>query len=127
MQAAGRTRSDSGWNGLATDGGAAGLTDGRAATHVAPSRACADLAVFDRRDRRRQAARALALAFAFAASASAPGTTRLPPGSASPASRRCAIGDAPGLVVARTVAMLINEGADAVQQGVCTPDGADRR
>ena len=27
--------------------------------------------------------------------------------------------------VARTVAMLINEGADAVQQGVCTPEGAD--
>ena len=35
------------------------------------------------------------------------------------------VGDAPGLVVARTVAMLVNEGADAVQQGVCTPEGAD--
>ncbi|MDQ2928728.1 MAG: 3-hydroxyacyl-CoA dehydrogenase family protein, partial [Pseudomonadota bacterium] len=35
------------------------------------------------------------------------------------------VGDAPGLVVARTVAMLINEGADAVQQGVCSPEGAD--
>ena len=33
--------------------------------------------------------------------------------------------DAPGLVVARTLAMLINEAADAVQQGVCSPDGAD--
>ena len=31
----------------------------------------------------------------------------------------------PGLVVARTVAMLINEAADAVHQGVCTADGAD--
>ena len=28
-------------------------------------------------------------------------------------------------MVARTVAMLINEAADAVQQGVCTPEGAD--
>jgi 3-hydroxybutyryl-CoA dehydrogenase len=28
-------------------------------------------------------------------------------------------------VVVRTVAMLINEAADAVQQGVCTPQGAD--
>ena len=36
------------------------------------------------------------------------------------------VGDAPGLVVARTVAMLINEACDAVQQGVCTPDGADQ-
>lgn len=33
--------------------------------------------------------------------------------------------DAPGLVVARTVAMLINEASDAVHQGVCTADGAD--
>jgi len=33
--------------------------------------------------------------------------------------------DTPGLVVARTLAMLINEAADAVQQGVCTPEGAD--
>ena len=33
--------------------------------------------------------------------------------------------DAPGLIAARTVAMLINEAADAVLQGVCTPEGAD--
>ena len=35
------------------------------------------------------------------------------------------VADTPGLVVARTIAMLINEAADAVQQGVCTPEGAD--
>jgi len=35
------------------------------------------------------------------------------------------VGDAPGLVVARTVAMLVNEASDAVLQGVCTPEGAD--
>jgi 3-hydroxybutyryl-CoA dehydrogenase len=35
------------------------------------------------------------------------------------------IADAPGLVVARTIAMLINEAADAVQQGVCTETDAD--
>jgi 3-hydroxybutyryl-CoA dehydrogenase len=35
------------------------------------------------------------------------------------------VADAPGLVVARTVAMLINEAADAVLQGVCSPEGAD--
>lgn len=33
--------------------------------------------------------------------------------------------DVPGLVVARTIAMLINEAADAVQQGVCDEAGAD--
>ena len=35
------------------------------------------------------------------------------------------IGDAPGLVVARTIAMLINEACDAVQQGVCSSEAAD--
>src|SRR5574343_349560 len=35
------------------------------------------------------------------------------------------VADAAGLVVARTVAMLVNEAADAVQQGVCSPEGAD--
>jgi len=33
--------------------------------------------------------------------------------------------DVPGLVVARTVAMLVNEGADAVWQGVCEESAAD--
>ena len=35
------------------------------------------------------------------------------------------LADVPGLVVARTVAMLVNEAADAVLQGVCTAEGAD--
>ena len=35
------------------------------------------------------------------------------------------LADVPGLVVARTLAMLVNEAADAVHQGVCTPEGAD--
>ena len=35
------------------------------------------------------------------------------------------IADAPGLVVARTIAMLINEAADAVQQGICSKADAD--
>jgi 3-hydroxybutyryl-CoA dehydrogenase len=33
--------------------------------------------------------------------------------------------DVPGLIVARTIAMLVNEAHDAVQQGVCTEEGAD--
>ena len=35
------------------------------------------------------------------------------------------VADTPGLVVARTLAMLINEGADAVLQGVCSTEAAD--
>ena len=33
--------------------------------------------------------------------------------------------DTPGLVVARTLAMLVNEASDAVWQGVCSEEGAD--
>lgn len=33
--------------------------------------------------------------------------------------------DVPGLLVARTIAMLVNEAADAVWQGVCTEEAAD--
>ncbi|MEO5685981.1 MAG: 3-hydroxyacyl-CoA dehydrogenase [Burkholderiaceae bacterium] len=33
--------------------------------------------------------------------------------------------DVPGLVVARTIAMLVNEASDAVEQGVCDAAGAD--
>ncbi len=36
------------------------------------------------------------------------------------------VADQSALIVARTVAMLINEAADAVQQGVCTVDGANQ-
>ena len=37
----------------------------------------------------------------------------------------CRLADIPGLVVMRTVAMLANEAADAVNQGVCTAAAAD--
>ena len=36
------------------------------------------------------------------------------------------VADQSALIVARTVAMLINEAADAVQQGVCTAEGANQ-
>jgi 3-hydroxybutyryl-CoA dehydrogenase len=35
------------------------------------------------------------------------------------------LADAPGLVVARTISMLVNEASDAVEQGVCDAQGAD--
>jgi 3-hydroxybutyryl-CoA dehydrogenase len=35
------------------------------------------------------------------------------------------LSDIPGLLVMRTVCMLVNEGADAVNQGVCAPVGVD--
>jgi 3-hydroxybutyryl-CoA dehydrogenase len=35
------------------------------------------------------------------------------------------VADSPGLVVARTVAMIVNEAAEAVQMGICSPADAD--
>src|SRR5574343_252728 len=65
------------------------------------------------------------LAFAVAAGA-APGLAAQVAGVlAAAGARPLQVADAAGLVVARTVAMLVNEAADAVQQGVCSPEGAD--
>jgi 3-hydroxybutyryl-CoA dehydrogenase len=114
------------WNGLQTSSGDLRLTDGRTAALVAAEGGVRELALFD---------------LAVAAGGGAPGTTLAftVSASASPSWRDEAaqwlriagwtpqpIGDAPGLVVARTVAMLVNEACDAVQQGVCTPEGADQ-
>lgn len=113
----------SGWTGLSVDGMRLMLTDGRPAYEIAARCGTADVAVFDRPVGPALAGGALALALNAAASptwqAQAPawlhalGFTPLP------------VADTPGLVVARTLAMLVNEASDAVLQGVCTPEGAD--
>ena len=123
---------DSRWTGLEIDGARLVLTDGRTATELASVQGRADIAVFDR---------PVALAAAgFLKPAPSPGTAlafavahgcpTAWPGQA--AAWLAALGfaplpvaDVPGLVVARTVAMLLNEAADAVQQGVCDEAGAD--
>jgi 3-hydroxybutyryl-CoA dehydrogenase len=114
------------WTGLQTSNGELRRTDGRTAARVAAEEGVRELALFD---------------IAIAAGGGAPGTTLAFSASASASSAwrdeaaqwlRTAgwapqpIGDAPGLVVARTIAMLVNEACDAVQQGVCTPEGADQ-
>ena len=113
------------WSGLQTANGQLRLTDGRAASQVAAEEGVRQLALFD---------------LAVAPGGGAPGTMLAcsVSASASPAWRSeaerwlrivgwqpCPIGDAPGLIVARTIAMLVNEACDAVQQGVCTAEGAD--
>jgi 3-hydroxybutyryl-CoA dehydrogenase len=111
------------WVGLAVDGARLVMTDGTPAHALAARGGRTDVAVFDR-VLAWPAAPGHALAYAAhpahgawraqaAAWLHALGFTPLP------------VADAPGLVVARTIAMLINEGADAVLQGVCTPEGAD--
>jgi 3-hydroxybutyryl-CoA dehydrogenase len=113
------------WNGLQTDAGELRLTDGRAATRVAAESGVRDLAVFDRAVAPAGGAPGTPLAIAFAASTSTAWREQAGAWIRIAGWQPQLIGDAPGLVVARTIAMLVNEGADAVHQGVCSADGAD--
>jgi 3-hydroxybutyryl-CoA dehydrogenase len=118
----------SAWTGLAVDGARLVLTDGRCAAEIAADGAGADVAVFDRPVAlpvSSGAPLAAALAYAVAPQAGARWRAQAPSWLAALGCAPLAVADAPGLVVARTVAMLANEAADAVLHGVCTPEGAD--
>jgi len=111
-----------GWTGLDVDGARLVLTDGRPAYELCAAMGLPDIAVFDLP---LMPAAGACLAFAVHDGAK-------PTWSADAAQWLQAMGfkplqtqDAPGLVVARTVAMLVNEAADALQQGVCTEQGAN--
>lgn len=108
---------NSDWVGLAIDGAQLRLTDGRPASQLGTEVAVFDLPV--------SSDTGMALAWAPSSRASAgwcaAAATWLQALGFSPQR----IADAPGLVVARTLAMLVNEAADAVLHGVCTPEGAD--
>jgi 3-hydroxybutyryl-CoA dehydrogenase len=115
------------WTGLEVDGARLALTDGRCAAELAAAWGVAEVAVFDRPVQfpAVSIAPGTALAYAVAPQASAAWHAQAPAWLAALGLAPLPVADAPGLVVARTVAMLINEGADAVLQGVCSPEGAD--
>ncbi len=115
---------DSDWVGIEVDGARLMMTDGRTAQQVAAATGVARVAVFDRL---MQWPWAPGTALAFAVPLSAPPVWRAQAASwlASLGFSPQHVGDSPGLVVARTVGMLVNEAADAVQQGVCSEAGAD--
>jgi 3-hydroxybutyryl-CoA dehydrogenase len=112
------------WTGLSVDGMRLVLTDGRPAFELAAQTGIADLAVFDR-PVVLPALPGTALAYAVAPAASGTWRAQAPAWLHALGFTPLAVADTPGLVVARTLAMLVNEAADAVLQGVCTPDGAD--
>ncbi|MFM2052764.1 MAG: hypothetical protein RL456_801 [Pseudomonadota bacterium] len=114
----------SGWTGLEIDGARLALTDGRCAAQVAAETGVRDVAVFDRPAVLPLPAGA-ALAWAVADGASEAWRAQAPAWLAALGVAPMRLADAPGLVVARTLAMLVNEAADAVLHGVCTPEGAD--
>jgi 3-hydroxybutyryl-CoA dehydrogenase len=110
------------WNGLLIDGIQMHLTDGRCAAQVAAQRRQTSLGVIDWP----LGSNAGALAIAFA-----PGVDAGAQSGAGAALAACGwqpriLRDVAGLLVARTVAMLINEASDAVWQGVCDQDSVDQ-
>jgi 3-hydroxybutyryl-CoA dehydrogenase len=112
------------WVGLQIDGARLMLTEGAPASDVAARVGIADIALFDR-PVQLPCPPGAPLAFAVNAGASAAWMAAAPAWLQALGFAPQPLQDAPGLVVARTLAMLINEAADAVQQGVCTPEGAD--
>jgi 3-hydroxybutyryl-CoA dehydrogenase len=107
------------WIGIAIGSRELRLTDGRPAWQVARDTGVADVAVFD--ELPAQAGGALA----YAQTGSPAWRTDAPAWLQAFGWHPHEVADAPGLVVARTLAMLVNEAADAVHQGVCSPAGAD--
>jgi 3-hydroxybutyryl-CoA dehydrogenase len=114
----------SGWTGVAVDGARLVQTDGRPAWELADAFGIDDIAVFDLPVQLPHASGA-ALAYAVHDGASAAWALNAPAWLQALGFSPLPVADTPALVVARTLAMLVNEAADAVQQGVCTRDGAD--
>ena len=107
----------SGWTGVSVDGAMLRLTDGRRATALGD-----EVAVFDLPT---HAEPGSALALALSDRCSPAWREAAPAWLGAAGFDPVVVDDAPGLIVARTVAMLINEAADAVHQGVCSAEGAD--
>ena len=112
---------DAGWVGLQVDAAQLRLTDGRTATELGGA-SVIDTAVFDWPT---LAGPTEVLAWAPSARASDAWQAQAPLWLQALGFNPQRLADAPGLVVARTLSMLVNEAADAVQQGVCSPAGAD--
>ena len=113
---------ESDWIGLEADGAQLRLTDGRPASQWR-----GDVALFDLPLTVLQGtfARGTPLAWTASRHASPAWATAACAWLRAAGFHALRVADAAGLVVARTVAMLVNEGCDAAQQGVCTPEGAD--
>ncbi len=114
---------DSDWVGLETEGCQLRLTDGRCATQLGKDVCVFDLPVLTQSSRAGTAN--TVLAWAPSARASSVWAKQAPQWLEAIGFIPQQVADTPGLVVARTIAMLINEAADAVHQGVCSAAAAD--
>ena len=109
---------NSDWIGLSTPTLQLRQTDGRTASSLGANVAVFDLAFAPEGSR--------VLAWAPSVRASAACATEAQAWLSALGYQPQQVADQSALVVARTVAMLINEAADAVQQGVCTAEGANQ-
>jgi len=105
------------WIGLEINGSQLRMTDGRCASQLG-----ADVAVFDLP---LQTAVGTVLAWAPSSRASNGWTAQAAQWLQALGFNPQRVADTPGLVVARSIAMLVNEAADAVHQGVCNEAAAD--
>jgi 3-hydroxybutyryl-CoA dehydrogenase len=113
------------WIGLETPQGQLRLTDGRSAALVAVRERVREVALFDLPIAHGGGQPGSSLAWTVSGGASANWTAQAEHWIALAGWTPRRMADAGGLVVARTIAMLINEAADAVLQGVCTQEAAD--
>jgi 3-hydroxybutyryl-CoA dehydrogenase len=114
---------DSEWTGLEIDGAQLRLTEGRCASEIGT-----DVCVFDlplQAPGSRPGAAQAALAWAASSRASAAWTLLAPRWLQALGFVPERVADVPGLVVARSIAMLVNEASDAVHQGVCSAEAAN--
>ena len=113
------TLPESDWVGVAVGARQLRLTDGRPAGQVAREAGLSDVAVFDELPVHAGGA------LAYAATGSVAWRSEAPAWLQWLGWQPHEVADIPGLVVARTLSMLVNEAADAVQQGVCSSEAAD--
>ena len=114
-------QADATWIGLEVDGSQLRLTDGRTASALA-SEIGRNVAVFDLPVVNHSGT---ALAWAPSVQAGEDWISRAGQWLQALGFNPQRVADTPGLLVARIIAMLINEAMDAVQQGVCSAEGAD--
>ena len=111
------------WNGLSINGAQLHLCDGRSAAQLAFERGIRALGVIDWPFGTLSGA---AIGIAFSPSMGADGQAAIVAALATCGWQALVLRDVPGLFIARTVAALINEGADAVHQGVCNEQAVDQ-
>jgi len=114
---------NSDWVGLEIDGAQLRLTDGRCASQLGT-----EVCVFDlplQAAGSRPGVAQAALAWTASSRASAAWTEQAEHWLRALGFAPQRVADTPGLVVARSIAMLVNEAADAVHQGVCSADAAN--